>query len=265
MLYGAMNFPIRPVLDEIHAIGSQGFDYVELAMDPPEADWTRLRQQRQRILEVLETHKMGLICHLPTFIHTADLTASIREASRHELRQSVLVAAELGARKVVLHPSFVGGLGRNVLDLVRRYALESLDAVARLAEESGCRICLENLFDRLTPFSAVDDFAAVLERWPQMGMTLDVGHAFMDGHGMDRILAFIDRFGERIGHVHISDNHGQRDDHLPVGDGGIDFEALISALMRIPYDDTMTLEVFTPDSNDLVRSRRALQRIIGSA
>jgi hypothetical protein len=35
--------------------------------------------------------------------------------------------------------------------------------------------------------------------------------------------------------------------------------------MRIPYDDTMTLEVFTPDRQDLVRSRRILQRIIGSA
>ena len=37
MLYGAMNFPIRPVLDEIQAIGSLGLDYFELAMDPPEA------------------------------------------------------------------------------------------------------------------------------------------------------------------------------------------------------------------------------------
>lgn len=265
MRYGAMNFPVNPVLDEIHAIGSMGFDYVELAMDPPQADWTRLRDQRQAIRHALARYNMGLICHLPTFIHTADLTASIREASRHEVRQSIIVAVELGAPKVVLHPSFVGGLGRSVPDLVRRLALESLDSAAQQAEESGCRVCLENLFDHLTPFSAIDDFGAALERWPRMGMTLDVGHAFIDGKGMDRILAFIRAFGQRISHVHISDNFGQRDEHLAVGDGAIDFEILMEALNGISYDDTMTLEIFTADPKDLVRSREALQGISGPA
>ncbi len=37
MEYGAMNFPIKPLLKEIEEIGEMGFDYVELTMDPPEA------------------------------------------------------------------------------------------------------------------------------------------------------------------------------------------------------------------------------------
>ena len=36
MLYGAMNYPVWPVLQEMEAISELGFDYVELAMDPPE-------------------------------------------------------------------------------------------------------------------------------------------------------------------------------------------------------------------------------------
>ena len=35
MLYGAMNFPVRPFLDELEIFSSLGFDYLELAMDPP--------------------------------------------------------------------------------------------------------------------------------------------------------------------------------------------------------------------------------------
>lgn len=263
MRYGAMNFPIRPVLDEIHAIGSLGLDYFELAMDSPEAHYIRLQEQRDAIHQALGHYGMSLICHLPTFIHTADLTKSIREASHEELLNSLTVGNELGARKVVLHPSFVGGMGRNVPELSRQYAMECLDAVALLAEKGDYRVCLENLFARLTPFTTPDDFAAVFERWPQMAMTLDVGHAFIDGHGMDRILEFINRFGNRIHHVHISDNFGRRDDHLAVGDGDIDFKALISALKKIQYDDTITLEIFTPDRTDLVRSRNALQKMIG--
>lgn len=263
MRFGAMNFPIRPVLDEIHAIGSQGLDYFELAMDPPEAHFSQLRQQREAIHQALAHYGMSLICHLPTFISTADLTRSIREASLTELCQSYTVANELGARKVVLHPSFVGGMGRNMPELSRRYAIECLDTVARLAEEGNCRVCMENLFARLTPFTTPDDFAEVFERWPHLAMTLDVGHAFIDGRGMDRMLEFIQRFGPRIRHIHISDNFGQRDDHLPVGEGGIDFTVLIEALKEIRYDDTMTLEVFTADRADLIRSRDALQKMIG--
>jgi sugar phosphate isomerase/epimerase len=264
MLYGAMNFPIRPVLDEIQAIGSLGLDYFELAMDPPEAHYLRLREQRDAIHQALAHYGMALICHLPTFIHTADLTKSIREASLAELMNSFAVADHLGARKVVMHPSFVGGMGRNVPELSRQYAIECLDAMVRLAEKSDCRLCLENLFARLTPFTTPDDFETVLDRWPYLAMTLDVGHAFIDGRGMDRIFEFLNRFGNRIHHIHISDNFGQRDDHLTVGDGAIDFKALIDALKQIQYDDTMTLEIFTEDRTDLIRSRNALQRIMDS-
>jgi sugar phosphate isomerase/epimerase len=261
MIYGAMNFPIRPVLDEIHAIGSLGFDYVELAMDAPEAHYIDLRHQRDAIQHALAQYDMSLICHLPTFIHTADLTESIRTASRQELLNSLSVAAELGAHKVVLHPSFIGGMGRNALELSKHYAVECLDAVALQADKMGTRVCLENLFARLTPFTTPEDFAVVFEKWPQMAMTLDIGHAFIDGHGMDRILAFIRQFGKRIQHVHISDNFGRRDEHLAVGDGAIDFAMLIEALHQIPYDDTMTLEIFTPDRDDLVRSRDILEKM----
>ena len=33
MKYGAMNFPIKPLLKEIEDIGEMGFDYVELTME----------------------------------------------------------------------------------------------------------------------------------------------------------------------------------------------------------------------------------------
>ena len=65
MHYGAMNFPIRPVLDEIHAIGALGFNYVELAMDSPEAHYIDLRNQCDTILHALAQYDMSLICHLP--------------------------------------------------------------------------------------------------------------------------------------------------------------------------------------------------------
>ena len=34
MRYGAMNFPIKPVLKELEAFAHLGFDYLELTLDP---------------------------------------------------------------------------------------------------------------------------------------------------------------------------------------------------------------------------------------
>ena len=58
---------------------------------------------------------------------------------------------------------------------------------------------------------------------------------------------FIEKFPERIKHVHLHDNRGgnsHTDDlHLPPGEGVIDFQGLFEALRLIHYDRTVTLEL----------------------
>ena len=134
MLYGAMNFPIRPILDELEEINMLGFDYLELAMDPPQAHHRMIRQQKKKLLKALDGFKMGLICHLPCFVSTADLTESIRRASLNEVLEALEVAADLRPLKVVLHPSFITGLGVLVMDQARQYDLAGLETVVEKAE-----------------------------------------------------------------------------------------------------------------------------------
>ncbi len=262
MYFGAMNYPIFPVLEEIETFGAMGFDYLELAMDPPEAHYERLQVQSDAIMARLARHQMTLVCHLPTFISTADLTASIRRASRRELRASIEVAAKLKARRAVLHPSFIGGMGRNVPALAAGYARESMDEAVRCADDVGLDLCLENLFPQLTPFGTPDDWEACFERYPQLGLTLDIAHAHIGPGGMPRILDFISRFKSRLRHLHVSDNFGRRDDHLPIGEGRIDFPAVAAALKQIGYREGVTLEIFSEDRDDLRRSRDQLAAML---
>ena len=265
MQFGAMNYPIRPVREEIDTFGAMGFDYIELAMDPPEAHHENLRAQSEAIQEGLARHQMGLICHLPTFVSTADLTASIRSASRREIRASIEVAARLGARRAVLHPSYMNGMACNVPALYEGYARESLAEAVRCAAHEGIDLCLENLFPQLTPFGAMDDWDRCFACHPQLGLTLDIGHANIGPDGMTRILTFIRRFKGRLRHVHVSDNLGCRDDHLPVGEGQIDFPAVAEALNQIGYQGGLTLEIFTENRDDLVRSRDRMAAMLASA
>ncbi len=262
MQYGAMNFPIKPVADELAEIAALGFDYLELTMDPPQAHYTTLRQQMHAILKALNSRRMSVICHLPTFVYTADLTDSIRLASLQEMFHSLEVAAELGAQKVVLHPGHIGGLGVYVKETVLAHADNSLGAIIGRAQALGLCVCLENMFPRCRAFVEPDDFVEIVQRFPDLKLTLDTGHANIGSKNGRRILEFIEKFGGRIGHLHVSDNLGERDDHIPLGSGTINFLEIAGALKRCGYDDTATLEIFSEDRQALQKSRERFDQFL---
>jgi len=254
MRYGAMNFPIMPVLEEIAAFAAMGFDYLELALDPPQAHYVQILRQKDEIQQVLSNHGMGLVCHLPTFVFTADLTDSLRRASLDEMFQSMETAQVLNAEKVVLHPSIISGLGSFVVDLVQQYAAESLAAILHKAAELELTLCLENMFPHYGSFFEASDFSHLLTTHPDLKITLDIGHANIDSPRGKRIFEFIRAHGKYIGHVHLHDNRGTRDDHLPIGAGNINWQKVAQALRGCGYDDTVTLEIFGENRQALHKS-----------
>lgn len=261
MQYGAMNFPIRSISDEIRSIAALGFDYLELAMDPPEAHYTLIRQQKDEILNTLSEHSLGLVCHLPTFVYTADLTESIRKASLEEMLHSLEVISDLGSPKTVLHPSIVSGLGEFVKDTVREYSLEALNTIMEKARSLGIRLCFENMFPRYGAFAEPDEFAEIFERFPDLRMTLDTGHAHIGNKQGSRNIKFIRRFPDRIAHIHISDNSGKQDDHLAIGKGTINFREIIKELVKAGYDETVTFEIFSENRTELKSGREKFDSV----
>jgi sugar phosphate isomerase/epimerase len=146
MLYGAMNFPVRPILKELEAISKLNFDYLELTMDPPQAHYRMIREEKKNIIRALDHHKMKIMCHLPSFVSTADLTPRLREASLNEVLNSLDVAAELGCLKVVLHPSYL----KLTLDIGH----------AHIGDKEGRRALdfIEMFPDRISHIHASDNF-----------------------------------------------------------------------------------------------------------
>ena len=254
--YGAMNFPVRPVLEEIETIAGLGFDYLELTMDPPQAHYSILRKNKDRILKALDRCHLGIVCHLPTFVYTADLTESIRKASLSEVLNSLETASELGATKVVLHPSYIGGMGIFVMDTAIKYAFESLSAIVAKADQLKICLCLENMFPKYHMCVEPEDFIEIFKTFPTLRLTLDTGHANIDDSSGQRLFEFIKLFESRLNHIHISDNLGEKDDHLPIGAGNIDFRKITNALKSCGYNETVTCEIFTENRKDLERSKK---------
>lgn len=262
MLYGAMNFPVRPVLGELEIIAGLGFDYFELTMDPPQAHHEILGGLQEQLAQSLQRFGMDLVCHLPTFLSTADLTPALREASLTEMIRSLKVAAALGPLKVVLHPSYVTGLATFVPDQAKRHALVALEAIVGEAERLGLTLCLENMFPRSNSLVEPVDFAEIFERFPSLKLTLDTGHAHIGSPGGKRALEFIRMFPDRVEHVHASDNFGRDDNHLPIGAGTIDFPRIVKALKEIGYNGTVTLEIFSRDKDYLRIGREKIDTLV---
>jgi sugar phosphate isomerase/epimerase len=261
MLYGAMNNPLRPVLDELKAIAELKFDYLELAMDPPHGDAKSIKKQKSELQNRLKQYEMSLVCHLPTFLSTADLTDRLRQASVQEIMASLEFAAELQPLKVVLHPSYVMGLGVFVPDLIRVHAMESLEIIVEKAHSLGLCLCLENMFPRTQWLIHPQEFVDILAKFPTINLLLDIGHAHIEDAGGKKCLRFIEMFPDRIGHVHVSDNFGKEDQHLPIGAGIIDFPPIVKALKKVGYNDTITLEVFSRDRDYLKMSKKKVEEM----
>jgi sugar phosphate isomerase/epimerase len=255
-----MNHPARPVFAELTEIAELGFDYLELTLDPPEAHYSQVRKLASDLLAELHRREMDLVCHMPTFVSLADLTDSIRQASVDEVLASLEAAAELQPRHVVLHPAYISGMGPYVIDLARQHALDSLAAIAGRAEALGLVVCLENMFPRTRFCVEPDDFQQVFEQFPALQLTLDIGHGCIGSPGGKRVLEFIRRFGQRVHHLHVSDNFGKLDDHLPIGSGSIPFASILEKLKATGFDRTVTFEIFTDDRQQLPQSRRQFEK-----
>ena len=85
-------------------------------------------------------------------------------------------------------------------------------------------------------------------------MTFDIGHANTTG----QVDAMIDRFADRLVNIHIHDNHGQRDEHLTIGDGGIDFDRVLGLLSS--YRGNYIIESKNLDS--AVESQSRLEKML---
>jgi sugar phosphate isomerase/epimerase len=232
-------------------------------MDPPEATPQKILAQKRSIQELLHHYGMGIIGHLPTFVWTSDLYDSLRKASLQETLSALEAGSELGIEKVVLHPGYITGLGKLLPDKAKGYGMESIEIILNKATDLGVTVCLENMFPQAHFLSHPHEFQEVFKSFPDLRLTLDIGHANLGG-GKNKSSEFIYQYGYRIGHVHANDNFGKEDNHLPVGTGIIDFEKILRELKQGHYDETITLEVFSKDRDYLKLSKDKIKQIWNS-
>ena len=244
-----MNHPAAPVADELRRIAAAGYEFVDLTLEPP-GGWPL---DAGAVRRALAETALAVVGHTAWYLPIASPFPELREPAREILREQFVAFASLGADVVNVHPDPMNSM--YPLDEIRRRNADAVELLARDARENGVRVMVENLG---RSFSRVEDLAPIFERVPDAGFHLDIGHANMlRAHGEpNRAVALIEAFGDRLCHVHVHDNVGGDDLHLPVGAGTIPWPDVVAALKRARYDGTVTFEVFRVPDEYVDASRR---------
>lgn len=155
------------------------------------------------------------------------------------LTAEVDFASTLGAGVLVLHPVCLG-----LASSEDRMDVGEVRRMAGYAADCGVRLALENVRNSAWALDCVlDRIGDDVER-TNLGICIDVGHAFLSSDaGSSPVYGYLERYRKQIVHLHIHDNNGSGDDHLPVGDGRIDWEDVLRKVCRIGYRGTAVLEV----------------------
>lgn len=253
MLLGAMNHPMVDVFDEIKNFAELGFDFIDLTLEPKHTYSGTLDIKRVR--KALDSAKLGAVGHTAWYLPIASPFPEMREVARKEVERCMRVFHELGVHKMNLHPNL-----KVPLHDEEWVVAENVDALARLAD-LGRRLHMTIMLENMPGFSRVSQLQPILEAVPDACLLLDIGHANLDTP-YNRAEELLANFGDRLAHVHVSDNRGGHDDmHLPLGVGNIDWPSKVQALKNANYDGTITLEVFGDDDDYLVLSRNKLARM----
>ena len=219
----------EPMSSALSAAAELGYDGVEVMV------WNELASQQLRSVarEAARTGIPVLAVHAPCLA----ITQRVWGADPAErLRRSVVLAAGLGASTVVLHPPFRWQRG---------YAAGLHRQIAELERAHGVMVAMENMFpvrrgrvrvSSYTPGHDPTDPGA-------QHYTLDLSHTAIAG---DDALAMLDRMGDRLSHLHLTDGTGsEHDEHLVPGRGTQPCAEVLGRLRDRGFGGTVVVEIST--------------------
>lgn len=227
----------------------------EIAIKGPELDDLSKHDisQTSKMLRLFHTRPR---IHAPFFdLNPGALDPFVRETTKKRLLQTLEFAARLNSSLVVMHPGVDKWRYPNLFDVWLEHALELFCSLLESTTHDDVVIVIENVYEE-TP-----DYLSQLITQVD---SIRFGHCFDVGHwnlfGTRPMRDWLEQLGPKLFHVHIHDNHGLSDDHLPLGEGEIDFNLLFTHLERCDWPVSMTLEAHS--QTDLEKSLKKVQSIL---
>jgi len=271
-------FVSKKLTPEILAqIAEADFQGIEIFCTRSHFEYT-MKPEIRAMASAIEAHHLQLVSlHAPT---SRDLSAmresgaplSICEVERvrrneamDELKRVIDVADDLPYARLILH---MGGSRETADPRKRDAAFSSLEHLVLHAHHAGVTICVENT---LSEMGGPDYLRAFVDETRLTGLrfNFDIGHAHLaEFPEEERLEKSFAPMKDLVSSVHLHDNHGEKDEHLPPYDGSIQWPGAIELLKSASQDNLpLVLELKektgpeAPTVNEqLVAARKSLDK-----
>lgn len=225
-----------------------------------------VRPYNQAVKKMVETYHPQVTVHLPAF-NLAEESHTIRKAILKEIEHCLDYTSELGGSAIIIHSGYIDtGLHVPVLrtlsggngQVKKSWALsvEMMQKACGLAEERGMMIYTENLSKRELTVTCTDLRQYLLDVGrDNLKIVFDIGHSYYTGNDIPREVRTA---GKSLCHLHLHDNFGERDEHLSIGEGKIDYQGFCKALDEVGYRGIYMMELGECSVENLKRSREII-------
>jgi sugar phosphate isomerase/epimerase len=154
-----------------------------------------------------------------------------RVEAMDELKRVIDVADDLPYTRLILH---MGGARETADPRKRDAAFSTLEHLILHAHHAGVTICVENTTSEMGGPSYLRAFVDET-RLTGLRFNFDIGHAHLAELPEDeRLEKSFSPLRELVSSVHLHDNHGEKDEHIPPYDGTIDWRKAIKILQSAP-------------------------------
>lgn len=201
------------------------------------------------------THNPSLTFHAPFMdLSPGAVDAKVRAVTMERFHQVLDAAEALKPRAIVFHSGYEKWKYALRVDLWLEKSLETWVPLLERARRVGAMIAIENIFE-----DEPSNLKLLMQEMNarDFGICFDAGHANL--FSSLPLGAWIDALGDHLIELHLHDNDGSADQHLPLGEGAIDFSTLFSLLKGKPC--IHTIEAHTPER--LLKSISRLEEYLG--
>jgi len=208
--------------------------------------------QKSDIVELREKFdfKPELTIHAPFMdLSPAAVDPKIREVTLRRYSSILDFASVLKPKVVVFHSGYYRWKYDNKVHKWLKGSLETWRLLNKRAEEMGVMIAIENIFE-----DEPDNLRILAEEMDSenFGVCIDVGHINL--FSRIPLREWFQVLKPFIKEMHIHDNDGSGDDHLPIGDGTIDFDTVFK------MTDGLNC-VYTIEAHTVKNAHKSLERI----
>jgi len=220
-----------------------------------------LNSERIKMLKnAASTSKISYTVHAPfagiNLASPEPLQSVLLDFMDKSLERSYTLEAEI----FIVHPGLLSPFTIHFPELAWHSLKNAIRHLCKLSDALGSpKIAVENM---APPYPFLVSQSQDVERLFQeledceFGLCLDIGHAQKSG-GVKTFLKHVEQY---VTHVHAHDNIGDKDAHLQVGKGTVDWKYVVSTLKKLNFRGYIVVENTTLD--DAYDSIRFLKTII---